>query len=55
MISLSIPFLLSAEEYAESEAPVTAVDKLDAMINKAESAEMRMAAQNKQMRQMLNK
>lgn len=39
----------------ESDALPSAVDKLDAMIGKAETAEMRMAAQNKQMRQMLNK
>lgn len=46
---------MSAEESAEAGGPTTAVDKLDSMINQAESAEMKMAAQNKQMRQMLNK
>ncbi len=52
-----IEFFSAAEENVESDAlpPPTAVDKLDAMIGKAESAEMRMAAQTKRMRQLLNK
>ncbi|KAK3927303.1 Peptidyl-tRNA hydrolase [Frankliniella fusca] len=43
------------EGNVESDALPTAVDKLDASSDRAETAEMRMAAQNKQMRQMLNK